>query len=140
LKRLPAGRYAAYARKRDEIAQYEGGLLKFSQGYLDHGFSVLPNGDVRYLEWIPNAERAFLIGDFSTLGARWWKGVVGRRLTLSVGQVPACRGGVASRRLEPQQPPDGEARVWLLGDCGPAAGRQPAPDSHPAQHQSQGQG
>lgn len=79
---MPAARsYAAYTKKRDEIAKYEGDLLKFSQGYLDHGFSVLPNGDVRYLEWIPNAERAYLIGEFSTLGAWRLKGIVRPRLT-----------------------------------------------------------
>ncbi len=63
------------------IEESEGGLDKFSrvsgpikfcgstdldQGFERFGFQVLPNNDVVYREWAPNASRAYLIGDFST--------------------------------------------------------------------------
>lgn len=47
------------------IDQYEGGLEKFSRGYERFGFIVGANGDITYTEWAPNAEQAFLIGDFN---------------------------------------------------------------------------
>ncbi|KAI9671202.1 MAG: alpha-1,4-glucan branching enzyme [Caeruleum heppii] len=47
------------------IDDTEGGLEKFSRGYERFGFNVLPNGDVTYREWAPNATHAALIGDFN---------------------------------------------------------------------------
>ncbi|KAE9981876.1 hypothetical protein BLS_004254 [Venturia inaequalis] len=47
------------------INDTEGGLEKFSRGYEKFGFNVLPNNDVVYREWAPNALRAYLIGDFN---------------------------------------------------------------------------
>ena len=47
------------------INDSEGGLEKFSKGYDLFGFNVANNGDVIYREWAPNAEQAFLVGDFS---------------------------------------------------------------------------
>ncbi|KAF2397296.1 1,4-alpha-glucan-branching enzyme [Trichodelitschia bisporula] len=47
------------------IDETEGGLEKFSRGYEKFGFIVLPNNDVVYREWAPNALRAYLIGDFN---------------------------------------------------------------------------
>lgn len=47
------------------IDESEGGLEKFSKGYERFGFQVLPNNDVVYREWAPNASRAYLIGDFN---------------------------------------------------------------------------
>jgi hypothetical protein len=58
--------HAAYAAAKAAIDAHEGGLLRFSEGYRTHGFVRLPNGDVRYREWIPGAVQAFLTGDFST--------------------------------------------------------------------------
>ena len=47
------------------INDHEGGLDKFSKGFLRYGFNVQENGDIVYREWAPNATQAFLIGDFS---------------------------------------------------------------------------
>lgn len=47
------------------IKETEGGLDQFSKGYNSYGFNVASNGDIVYREWAPNAEQAFLIGDFS---------------------------------------------------------------------------
>ncbi|KAM0748919.1 family 13 glycoside hydrolase [Meredithblackwellia eburnea MCA 4105] len=49
----------------DKINQTEHGFDKFSQGYKSFGFQVLPNNDISYREWAPNAETACLIGDFN---------------------------------------------------------------------------
>lgn len=66
-----------------KIDDTEGGLEKFSrvnmvrlfhnpkakcriQGFERFGFNVLPNNDIVYREWAPNALRAYLVGDFST--------------------------------------------------------------------------
>jgi len=35
------------------------------QGFERFGFNVLPNKDIVYREWAPNALRAYLVGDFS---------------------------------------------------------------------------
>lgn len=37
----------------------------FSKGYEKFGFTFSDNGDITYREWAPNAERAFLIGEFN---------------------------------------------------------------------------
>ena len=47
------------------INDTEGGLEQFSRGYEKFGFNRLPNGDIVYREWAPNAVQANLIGDFS---------------------------------------------------------------------------
>ena len=47
------------------INETEGGLDKFSRGYMKLGLHVLDNGDIDYTEWAPNALRAYVIGDFS---------------------------------------------------------------------------
>ncbi|MCJ1354246.1 MAG: alpha-1,4-glucan branching enzyme [Icmadophila ericetorum] len=47
------------------INDHEGGLDKFSKGFLRYGFNVQENGDIVYREWAPNATQAFLIGDFN---------------------------------------------------------------------------
>lgn len=57
-----------FAKAQDwlqKIDQYEGGLDKFSKGYEKMGFLFSDNGDITYREWAPNAEQAFLIGDFN---------------------------------------------------------------------------
>ena len=47
------------------INDTEGGLEKFSRGYKRFGFTFSGNGDIVYREWAPNAEQAFLIGEFN---------------------------------------------------------------------------
>ncbi|GAA5882786.1 hypothetical protein JCM16303_002455 [Sporobolomyces ruberrimus] len=55
-----------YSKWIETINAHEGGFEKFSRGYEEFGFQVSPeNGDVRYREWAPNAESAYLIGDFN---------------------------------------------------------------------------
>ncbi|TID20161.1 1-4-alpha-glucan-branching enzyme [Venturia nashicola] len=58
-------RYAKAQSWIKTINDTEGGLEKFSRGYEKFGFNVLPNNDVVYREWAPNALRAYLIGDFN---------------------------------------------------------------------------
>lgn len=58
-------RYSHAQRWVKTINDTEGGLDKFSRGYEKFGIHALPNGDVYYREWAPNAQRAYLIGDFS---------------------------------------------------------------------------
>ncbi|KAL2423704.1 1,4-alpha-glucan-branching enzyme [Exophiala dermatitidis] len=48
-----------------KIDETEGGLEKFSRGYEHLGFTFGPDGTITYREWAPNAEQAFLIGDFN---------------------------------------------------------------------------
>ncbi|KIW68069.1 1,4-alpha-glucan-branching enzyme [Phialophora macrospora] len=48
-----------------KIDQTEGGLEKFSRGYEKFGFTFDSNNGINYREWAPNAEQAFLIGDFN---------------------------------------------------------------------------
>lgn len=40
-------------------------MEKFSRGYEHYGFTFSENGDITYREWAPNAQQAFLIGDFN---------------------------------------------------------------------------
>ncbi|OCT45589.1 1,4-alpha-glucan-branching enzyme [Cladophialophora carrionii] len=47
------------------IDQTEGGLEKFSRGYEKFGFTFDSNNGIYYQEWAPNAEQAFLIGEFN---------------------------------------------------------------------------
>ena len=47
------------------IDETEGGMDKFTKGYEKFGFTFSDNGDITYREWAPNAEQAFLIGDFN---------------------------------------------------------------------------
>ncbi|KAK7227070.1 hypothetical protein V2G26_015073 [Clonostachys chloroleuca] len=46
------------------INESEGGIDKFSQGFNHYGFTINDNTIV-YREWAPNAEEAYLIGDFN---------------------------------------------------------------------------
>jgi 1,4-alpha-glucan branching enzyme len=59
-------RYKGFESWVNTLNQHEGGLEKFSKGYEKMGFNVLPNNDIIYREWAPNATSAHLIGDFST--------------------------------------------------------------------------
>jgi len=58
-------RYANYKQWVEDLEKHEGGLERFSRGYEKMGFQVLPNGDITYREWAPNATSAQLVGDFS---------------------------------------------------------------------------
>lgn len=59
-------RYALYKKWADSIETSEGGLAKFSQGYLKMGFQVDPSSQsVTYREYAPGVQRAYLIGDFN---------------------------------------------------------------------------
>jgi len=58
-------RFAKAQKWIKDIDQYEGGLEKFSRGYEKLGFTFSDNGDIMYREWAPNAEQAFLIGEFN---------------------------------------------------------------------------
>ncbi len=60
-------RYSLAQKWIKNINETEGGLEKFSRGYEKFGFIVRANGDITYREWAPNALRAYLIGDFSTI-------------------------------------------------------------------------
>ncbi|POS73285.1 1,4-alpha-glucan branching enzyme [Diaporthe helianthi] len=48
-----------------KIDETEGGLLKFTKGTEIFGLNVDQNNNVIYREWAPNAQQAFLIGDFN---------------------------------------------------------------------------
>ena len=58
-------RYSSFQKWVNTINHHEGGLAKFSEGYEKMGFNVLPNNDITYREWAPNATTAHLIGDFN---------------------------------------------------------------------------
>src|SRR2546430_16189691 len=47
------------------IDETEGGMDRFTRGFEKFGFTFSENGDITYREWAPNAEQAFLIGDFN---------------------------------------------------------------------------
>lgn len=47
------------------IDDTEGGLAKFSKGADIFGLNVDEQNNIVYREWAPNAQQAFLIGDFS---------------------------------------------------------------------------
>lgn len=58
-------RFSHAQRWLKTINDTEGGLERFSRGYERFGFNRLPNGDIVYREWAPNAVQANLIGDFN---------------------------------------------------------------------------
>ncbi|KIW99386.1 1,4-alpha-glucan-branching enzyme [Rhinocladiella mackenziei CBS 650.93] len=58
-------RFAKAQKWIKTIDETEGGLEKFSRGYEKFGFTFSSNGDITYREWAPNAEQAFLIGEFN---------------------------------------------------------------------------
>ena len=58
-------RYNSYKRWKDLIELHEGGYDKFTKSYENFGLNVGPNNEVYYREWAPNAQEAYLIGEFS---------------------------------------------------------------------------
>ncbi|KAL6852231.1 hypothetical protein J3F83DRAFT_764845 [Trichoderma novae-zelandiae] len=57
-----------YSKAQDwikRIDETEGGLEKFSKGTDIFGFNVDEKNNVIYREWAPNAEEAYLVGDFN---------------------------------------------------------------------------
>lgn len=58
-------RFAKAQKWIKTINETEGGLEKFSRGYESFGFTFPPDGSIVYREWAPNAEQAFLIGEFN---------------------------------------------------------------------------
>ena len=66
------------------------------------GFQVQANGDITYREWAPNALRAYVIGDFSTLrsAAVVWNSLISHDL----------------RWLEQRRVTNDKRRLWRLGD------------------------
>lgn len=57
-------RYEQYLKWKEKIKKYEGGLEKFSSGFLKFGFNR--EGDcIIYREWAPAAQSALLVGDFN---------------------------------------------------------------------------
>lgn len=57
-----------YSKAQDWIKRIndtEGGFEKFSKGTDIFGFNVDENNNVTYREWAPNAEQAYLVGDFN---------------------------------------------------------------------------
>ena len=63
---LPALQYRndCYAKLQKQI----GDLAKFSLGYKEFGFQILPQDkSIHYKEWAPNAKEAALVGEFSTV-------------------------------------------------------------------------
>eukprot|EP00124_Ichthyophonus_hoferi_P003820 Ihof_evm2s359 gene=Ihof_evmTU2s359 len=57
-------RYKRYMNYRHRINEVEGSLENFSKGYETMGLHCV-NNTVTYLEWCPNAARAWIIGDFN---------------------------------------------------------------------------
>lgn len=58
-------RHDLYRTWKDRIDQHEGGYENFTKGYLKFGLNVDEAGQVTYREWAPNAQQAYLIGEFS---------------------------------------------------------------------------
>ncbi|KIL70248.1 glycoside hydrolase family 13 protein [Amanita muscaria Koide BX008] len=58
-------RYDLYRRWKDTIETQEGGYENFTKGYLRFGLNVNDSGEITYREWAPNAQEAYLIGDFN---------------------------------------------------------------------------
>ncbi|KAF9162477.1 alpha-1,4-glucan branching enzyme [Actinomortierella ambigua] len=56
-------RYALFKDWKKKI-DHAGGYDKYSRGYEHLGFQITPKG-ITYREWAPNAEKAFLFGDFN---------------------------------------------------------------------------
>lgn len=48
-----------------KIDETEGGLTRFSKGFEKFGFNVDAQNNIHYREWAPNAQQAFLTGDFN---------------------------------------------------------------------------
>ena len=92
-------RYSQAQKWMKTINETEGGLDKFSRGYQRYGFNILPNGDIVYREWAPNAKEAFLIGDFST----------------SISPFEMKANITTPRQLESGIPSDEEGRFWSVG-------------------------
>ncbi|KAH7437626.1 hypothetical protein KP509_05G081300 [Ceratopteris richardii] len=61
-----------YMKCKEKIEKYEGGLDKFSSGFLKFGFNRTGNCIV-YNEWAPAAQSAQLVGDFNNWdGSQHW--------------------------------------------------------------------
>jgi len=112
-------RYSHTQKWTKTINETEGGLDKFSRGYQKYGLNVLPNGDIVYREWAPNAKQAFLIGDFSA----------------SISPLSMKTNVPTPRWLEPGIPSNEEGRFWSVGGHRPS---QRCAPGHPTQYQSQG--
>jgi 1,4-alpha-glucan branching enzyme len=58
-------RWRQYASLRNSITRNETSLDQFASGYKTYGLTQGPNGDIHYLEWVPNASKVCLVGDFN---------------------------------------------------------------------------
>jgi 1,4-alpha-glucan branching enzyme len=60
------GRFESYLRLKRQIQTSEGSLEKFAEGYRVFGFQrVAAERKWTYTEWLPEANQAFLVGDFN---------------------------------------------------------------------------
>ena len=58
-------RWKQYSSLRRSIEEAEGSLGGFGLGYRHHGIVQHENGDIEYLEWVPNGETVSLAGEFN---------------------------------------------------------------------------
>ncbi|KZS97632.1 glycoside hydrolase [Sistotremastrum niveocremeum HHB9708] len=114
-----AARHDIYQKWVNTINESEGGFEKFSKGYDKFGLHALPNGDVVYREWAPNAKEANLIGDFNQ-----WNRISRpmKRDQYGVWEitVPAASPGV------PSIPHDSKLKISMILPSGERIERLPA--------------
>ncbi|CAG9980814.1 unnamed protein product [Clonostachys byssicola] len=99
------------------INDSEGGIDKFSKGFNHYGFTINDNTIV-YREWAPNAEEAYLIGDFN----EWNRGshaMVKNEFGVFEITLPAKNG-------QPQIPHNSKVKISLTLPGGERADRLPA--------------
>ncbi|CAH0017559.1 unnamed protein product [Clonostachys rhizophaga] len=99
------------------INDSEGGIDKFSKGFNHYGFTISDNTIV-YREWAPNAEEAYLIGDFN----EWNRGshpMVKNKFGVFEITLPAKDG-------QPQIPHNSKVKISLTLPGGERADRLPA--------------
>lgn len=111
-------RYSAYKKWVATINQTEGGLAKFSKGYERYGFHVLPNGDIVYQEWAPNATEASLIGDFNSWDPS--------KTRLQKDQFGVWKGTVPAVNGRPAIPHDSKIKISMVTPSGERIDRLPA--------------
>lgn len=58
-------RWRKFRAIEKELIEHEGGLATFAEGYKHYGIVQRENGDIHFCEWVPNAERVALSGDFN---------------------------------------------------------------------------